>query len=456
MAKLLLIHPTTRIQNADMGNTDSLGMPPLNLGYIAALTPDDWEIEIVDEYIDTLDVTKKVDLVGITATTSTAMRAYEICSLYKEKNIPIVMGGIHATLMPDEAVKYADAVVVGEAESVWGKVLNDVKNKKLKKKYVGERLSLNNIPQPRRDLFSDKYMMDTIQTTRGCPFDCDYCSITSMYGNIYRRRPVNDVLDELETLKKKIIYFIDDNFFGTGKAGEQRTIELAKGMIQRKIKKFWATQASLNIADHPEALKWAYKSGCRSIYVGIESIYANTLEQMKKVVNFKLSAIGMKKAIKTIQKHGIAVIGAFIFGNDTDNISVFKPTLDFMISSNINSVQIGILTPLPATKLKEKLEKENRIIYNNYPEDWDRYDTDHVTFKTKNISTIDLVRGFDYIAQSFFSKKNVRRVGIKTLLRTKSIVATLISYSINKDTINLFNFKKKFEEAARQKKTNGK
>ncbi|MBN1696598.1 MAG: B12-binding domain-containing radical SAM protein [Spirochaetales bacterium] len=448
MNKLLLLHPATRSRSIGLGDTESLGMPPINLGYIAALTPGNWDITIVDEYLAPFTVHASYDLVGITATTSNIMRAYELCGEFKKRKVKVVMGGVHTSMVPDEVLGHADSVVVGEAESVWPKLIKDFEKGKLKKKYIGDKIPLDNLPIPRRDLYSERYIMDVMQTTRGCPFECEYCCISKVYGKQYRVRPVKDVLDEFQTLKKRMVYFIDDNFFGFGKKGAERVIELCKGIVSRKINKFWATQASLNIAEYPEALKWAYRSGCRGVYVGIESIYPETLKQLNKTVNYKLKTEGMIKAIKTIHKYGISVAGAFIFGNDRDDNTIFQPTLEFMKKCGLDVIQIGILTPYPGLKIFERMKDDRRLVYDNYPSDWDRYDTEHINFKPLNISVIDLIRGYDYIAHEIFTKREVRFQALKTFLRTRSIVATLLTYGMNKDSIDLYDFKKRFRAAA--------
>ena len=433
MKKLLLIHPSTITGTAGWGETKSWGMPPLSLGYIAALTPKNWEIKIADEYLGDLKQDENPDLVGITTYSVNAPRAYQLAGEFKQRGIPNVLGGIHVSMVPDEAVNYADAVVVGEAETVWGQVISDFEKGQLREKYVAERPSLKNLPIPRRDLFSYKYDMDVIQTTRGCPFNCEFCSVTAFNGAEYRKRPVREVLDELETIKKKVVYFVDDNILGFGKDSEARALALFSGMIKRKLNKIWVTQASINIADSPEVLRYAYKSGCRFVFIGIESIIPDSLKEMKKAVNLKTGVENLASAIKRIQRSGIGVIGAFVVGNDHDDITVFKKTLDFINKTWLDVFQLSYITPFPGTKLFDRLSREGRIVYNDFPKDWERCDMDQVMIRPKSMTIDELVRGYDHIIRKKITMPKILSQCIKTLINTRNIFTTIIGYNFNKD-----------------------
>lgn len=432
MKRLLLIHPGTICGTSGYGETGAWGMPPLGLGYVAALTPKDWQVRIVDEHVERLNLNERADLVGIGTYSVNAPRAYQLAGEFRKRGIPTVLGGIHVSMVPDEAVNYADAVVIGEAEPVWSKVISDFEKGRLKKRYMGDRLPLVNLPLPRRDLFSDKYEMDVIQTTRGCPFNCEFCSVTSFNGAKYRQRPINEILDELETIKKKVVYFVDDNILGFGKGAEERAIKLFKGIIDRKLNKIWGTQASINFADNKEVLKYAYKSGCRGVYIGFESIVTDSLNEMKKGINIKVGVEGFKKAIKRIHESGICVAGAFIVGNDHDDTTTFKKLYDFMEETNVDILSLSYLTPLPGTKLFNRLQKEGRIIYNDFPEDWEKYDTDQIVFKPKNMSIDELVRGYRYLINKRFTKSKMLFQCLKTLITTKNLISVLFAYSFNK------------------------
>lgn len=443
MKKLLLIHPAAA--TGGWGETRSWGMPPLSLAYVAALTPAGWDIKIVDEYVDKLELDEGADLVGITAYSVNATRAYYLAGEYKKRHIPTVMGGIHVSMMPDEAEKYADSVVIGEAEFVWGRVIEDFEKGALKKRYVAERKPLINMPIPRRDLFSPKYEMDVIQTTRGCPFNCEFCSVTSFNGSEYRRRPVEEVLDELETIEKKIVYFVDDNILGFDKDSEEMALKLFKGMIERKFNKIWVTQTSINIADRPEVLKYAYKSGLRFVFIGIESIIPDSLREMKKSINLKTGVENLAESIKRIRKSGIGVIGAFIVGNDHDDTSVFKKTADFINATNLDVFQLSYITPFPGTKLHSRLQHAGRIIYDNFPADWERCDMDQVMVRPTRMTVDDLVRGYDYIVRQRITTPKILFQCMKTLIDTRDIFTAILAYNFNKGFQQFAVPEKKFE-----------
>jgi len=212
--KLLLINPRNSYK-AGIYHEGDFSVPPMGLGIIAALTDSDWEIEILDESFDVFQV-KKADLVGFTGLTSQATRAYELASIYRELNIPTVMGGIHASMLPEEALKYVDVVVKGEAEGVWRELLHDFKQGSLRKIYESELQDLYTMPPPRIDLYSPKYAFGSLQTTRGCPMKCDFCSVHTFNGRKYRYRNVAEVVDEYKRIPQKSLYIIDDDFFGYG------------------------------------------------------------------------------------------------------------------------------------------------------------------------------------------------------------------------------------------------
>ena len=212
MKKLLLINPVSQFRKGFL-NSDITRFPPLAYGIISALTPEHWEVEIIDENYDPFKF-KKADLVGLTGFTSSIYRAYQIAEIYKKNNIPVVIGGIHASMMPDEAANFADSVVVGEVESVWKKLLEDFENGQMRKFYHGERLSLDNIPPIDYSIFNPDYLVSSTLTTRGCPFDCEFCTVTAFNGGKYRMRPVENVLDEIEKMPQDKFFIVDDNIIG--------------------------------------------------------------------------------------------------------------------------------------------------------------------------------------------------------------------------------------------------
>ncbi len=369
--KLLLINPRNYLKEGLLKYEFS-NFPPLGLGIIARLTPDDWEIEILDENFDEFEY-KEADLVGLTAFTSNAYRAYQIAQVYKEHGIPTVMGGIHATMMFQEALNYFDTVVKGEAESIWPTVIADFEKGQMKRIYDGVRLKADKLVPARHDLFHPRYAFASIQTTRGCPWRCDFCTVHAFNGTAYRQRPVQDILDEIEmTSEKEYLFFVDDNIIGYSKKSMARTIELLKGMKERGLKREWFSQASINFAENEEMLQLAHDTGCKMVLLGIESEKLEGLEETNKDLNKKIGFGHYDDIFSKIHEYGIAVLGTFIFALDTDTPEDLKKRVDFIINSKVDAFQTSVLTPFPGTGTYRKFMEEDRIHFKNFPEDWQR------------------------------------------------------------------------------------
>lgn len=369
--KLILINPYNQSTRGITEHQITLP-PPLGLAIIAALTPKHWDVEILDENFEEFNY-KKADLVGITSLTSSVFRAYEISEIYRKHGIKTVIGGIHASMMTDEAKNFCDTVVVGEAESVWQKVIEDFESNSMKEVYYGIHQELHKSPTPRHDLLHPRYEYASIQTNRGCPMNCEFCSVHSFNGQKYRHRPINDVLDEMEAIPQKKLNIIDDDLVGYTRKSMDRATELFKGMIDRNINKDWVCQASLNFGSNDELLHYAAKSGCRLVLIGIEAENPEQLKESNKKFNLKIGVDNYNKVFDKIHKHGIAVLGTLIYGFDTDDAEAMRKRTEFVINSELDAVQATILTPMPGTVLFERLENNNRIVKNNYPEDWQHY-----------------------------------------------------------------------------------
>jgi radical SAM superfamily enzyme YgiQ (UPF0313 family) len=425
--KLVLINPVNRNKTGLSVNPSSI-FPPLGLGIVAALTPANFDITLIDENVEEFSFLE-ADIVGITAFTSSANRAYEIASIYRSKNIPVIMGGIHASFNCEEALQNVDSIVIGEAESSWKNVIDDFMNNRLKKKYKGELVELVNIPIAKREIFSPKYLQGTIQTSRGCPMDCYFCSVTPFNGRKYRQRPVEEILNELETMKEKQIFFIDDNLLGYSKESERRAIDLFKGMTERKLDKEWFCQTSLNFGSNKEVLRWASKSGCRMVFIGLESSDANELKTMHKKLNLKLD---YERAFRNINNHGIAVLGAFIYGSDAENTESMRNKTDYILKNRIDVVQTTILTPLPGTRQFEFYDQENRLLYKNFPHDWERYDMTELTYLLKNIENDFFIMELRKSRKKFYSNFHLFLKFFKTWINTGNITTAFYSYNSNK------------------------
>lgn len=434
--KLLLINPTSNYRKGFVRSEFSR-YQPLAYGIISTLTPDNWEVEIVDENFEKFEY-RDADLVGLTGYTSTICRAYEIADIYLKKNISVVIGGIHASMRPKEAIKYANSVVVGEAESCWNDVITDFENDSLKQFYHGERLSLKDTPKIDYSLFNSQYLFGSTYTTRGCPFNCEFCTVTAFNGGKYRMRTVDDVLDEIENIKQEKFFFIDDNIIGYSKSSKEHARQIFQGMIDRGIKKHWWSQASLNFADEEDLIKLAYKSGCRTIFIGIEAETVEGLKSTNKQLNAKYGVDKYNSAFRKIRKHGIAVLGSFIFGIDSDSEQDLINRKEFILSAEVDCYQSGILTPLPGTRTFDRLEKENRLTKTNFPKDWEYYSVVDVTWKPSKIEPERLTEVMYEIWKEIYGKKALMKKFISTLRTTKDIVSSTWALTTNITYRNAF------------------
>ena len=406
--KLLLILPkNNRSYWGGVSKSGKAGFVRLNLPTIAALTPKDWDVEILDARVKPVDYDTRVDLVGITGFTAEMPSAYSIADNFRKKSVKVVMGGVHVSAVPDEALKHADAVVIGEAELVWEKLLADFQRGELKQKYKADHLcDMKNMAIPRRELL-DRSMYSgfyTLQATRGCPFNCDYCAVTAFFGHEFRVRPVDEVIEEIKGFDKREFFFMDDNIVGRPKYAK----ELFRKLIPLKVT--WGSQAAITMAKDPELLELYAKSGGKYAFIGFESLSQKNLENMHKGWN---SAKDYKEAIRKIHGAGINIVGSFVFGLDEDDTSVFKTTFDFLMETNMAAAQFHILTPLPGTVTYGILEKEGRII----DRDWAKYHTGEVVFQPKGMTAEQLQNGYYWIFRNTYSIKNILKRNFRRNLK---------------------------------------
>ncbi len=439
MKKLLLINPVGRRSGFLLSKFTTFA--PLSLSYVGAVTPSNWEVKVADENFVEFKF-EEADLVGITAFTSSINRAYEIARMYRERKIKVIIGGIHASMLPDEALKYADSVVVGEVEGIWEKVIDDFENNRLEKQYFGPRVDLNESKiLPRRDLLHPDYFLHSIQTSRGCPFNCNFCSVSRYLGKEFRQRRVEDVLQELSEIKGKFIFFADDNLIGYSPESKVRALELFEGMINQGLGKKWWMQTSINAAADEQVLEMAARAGCMFALIGFESISDETLKGMKKGVNIKTGVMNYKNIVDTFHKYGIAVYGAFIIGNDYEPPVYYKQLADFIVHSGIDITQIACLTPLPGTELMEHLQKEGRIIYKDFPKDWDKYRFSYMVYEPKEVKTDTIYTGNNYIKNKLYSFPNYQYRLLKSLFSLRNGTNFVAVYKFNK------SFKKAWENS---------
>ncbi|MDP4280665.1 MAG: radical SAM protein [Bacteroidota bacterium] len=395
---------------------------PLNLGIIAALTPSYWKIKIIDENMRQFKY-YPADLVGITSFTSTSSRAYEIASLYRSKNTPVVMGGIHATLVSNEALNYVDTVVKGEAESVWPSLISDFEAGRLQRIYEGkiDESPILISPKPRRDLFHPGYTTASVQTTRGCPMDCHFCSVTAFNGKHYRHRPIEDVLDELEEIPQHHIFFVDDNIIGYSPKSIERAKELFEGMIRRGFKKSWGSQASLNFGDDDELLELARRSGCANILIGIETESEDQLKEVQKNFNIRKGVKNFNKIVQRIHKHGIFVIGAFIFGFEKDDAAALRRRRKYINHSAVDIVQATILTPLPGTKTFGRMEQLKMIDEHTSTNSWSYFTFYNLVFKHPHFEKDEFYKEMLKVFQSIYHPWNLFRRSCRTFLSLRKM-----------------------------------
>ena len=397
--KILLISPENKksIYAYSREDVKSFWFPKLSLPTIAAHTPPDIEVKIVDECVEDIDFNMDVDLVGISTMTYLAPRAYEIAAKFRARGVKVVIGGIHPSMRPDEAKEHADSVVVGEAERTWSLLIEDMRRGELKPFYREDDLpKLDNLPIPRRELLNRKSYWTTncVQTSRGCPFACDFCTVTIFGGNQFRLRPVEDVVEEVRRLNKGFVVFVDDNIAGNKAYAKQ----LFKALIPLKI--HWGSQASLTMTRDPELLDLAAKSGCTALFIGVESISAENLASANKRFN-KVSKF--REEFQRFHDYGIMIQTGMIFGFDHDDESSFERTIEFLESNRIELAMFNILTPLPGTDLYKRMDADGRII----DRDWAHYDGRHVVFQPKLISPETLQEGFLWAYHKFYSVPSI-------------------------------------------------
>jgi radical SAM superfamily enzyme YgiQ (UPF0313 family) len=374
-------------------------IPNLAFPILAALSLKDIDILFTDDLLTPIDLKKdlkEVDLVGISVLTKTALRAYEIAEAYQKKGIPVVLGGIHPTALPEEAKEHADSVVIGEAEEIWPHLIEDVRNGNLKPFYRQEGYTeLSKIPIPRREILPQRgYLpLDVVQVTRGCPFHCEFCSVQKFFGETYRFRPLSDVVEEVRRLRHRWMMFNDDNIIGNPSYSK----ELLKALIP--LKKKWFGQASLSGLKKVENIELLAKSGCNSLFIGFESLCKENLLKSKK---FQNDPSEYREIIKSLHRFGIAICGSFVFGFDEDDPSVFEETVSFSIQTKLFSAIFMILTPYPETAFYHRVKTEGRLVQDQWwllksPEDVAPY------FTPKKMSGETLREGWKRAWKEFYS-----------------------------------------------------
>jgi len=399
--KLLLIGPTALDFGGKPIKQKKLHLPGLTLPMLAAVTSPDIQLKLVSETVEDIPFDEPWDLVGITGMGSGIVRAWQIADEFKKRKVTVVIGGIAASLgKPEWTLDHADTLVTGEAEDTWPVLLEDFKQGRLLRTYhMEKRPDIATLPLPRYDMMNKKKLgfWRPVQATRGCPFPCSFCSIQSFFERSYRKRPVDQVLRDVKAAKRsgsKYIAFIDDNIGVDWKYFE----ELMHALIPEKI--IWMSQCSIHIADKPDMLQLAFKSGCRLLSFGIESVNEKSIEWVEKEFNHPKE---YHDSINRIRKHGIDVSTEMIIGMDGDDNSVFQKTYDFIMGNRISVPRVHILTPVPGTPLYSQMEGDGRIINR----DFDSYSGGKVVFRPKNIKPDDLQKNYWKLYEALFTATGI-------------------------------------------------
>jgi len=418
--KILLISPE-RERKKEEAFLFRLGF--LNLPYVAAVTPPDVEVKIVDEAFEKVNLEEKVDLVGVTAQTPVAPRAYQIAGEFRKRGIPVAMGGVHASMLPEEALRHVDAVVIGEAEEVWPQLIEDFRRGQMKRIYQANGfVNPAGLPLPRRELLNPKFYfpLKLLETTRGCPHHCDFCGVSKFFGYRYRNRPISEIDRELTTLfekgpvmtpfskkvlslfnrdlpyflKRRLLYIIDSNI-----AGDKRfALDLVS--LLKDYDLLWYGHAPVSIAFDQKLLEGFSQSGCIAVNLGFESFSIKNLKAMGKRFN---DPPHYADAVKRIHDHGIGIMGTFMVGLDDDDPGVFQRIIDFCIDSRLDWALTFIMAPYPGTESFLRMEREGRI----FCRDWEKYDSLNAVYQPRLMSAEDLEKGMRRIWKEVFSLSSI-------------------------------------------------
>ncbi len=414
--RLLLINPRnplTRLHDKRNPWNRYRVWKPLGLLVLAGLTPDKWGITVVDENVHTPNYARlpRPDLVGVTAFTSQAPRAYEIAAEFRSRGVPVVMGGIHATFRREEAEEWVDSVVIGEAESVWAEVLEDAAAGKLKPTYSGTLEPIEHTPAARHDLLPDGYYFGAIQTTRGCPLDCSFCSVSAFNGRKYRRRPIADVVAEFRSIRERYVLVVDDNLIGTRRDHIARAKDLFRAMIDASLDKRWFCQATINIADDEELLTLARRAGCIGAFIGFESITEDGLREVHKKYNLHRSQ-DFRASVRRIQRHHITVAGSFILGLEVDRPGIGRRIAETAQHYGLDFLNVLYLTPLPGTRLWDRMERDGGVAATDFPQDWQLYTLNHPVVNHRLLGPDELRGEMRACVEEFYS---LRRIFLRVL-----------------------------------------
>jgi len=395
--RILLICPRSPISEA---TSRWLRIPQLSLPILAALTPSEHDVTMVEEEFDPLPDSERWDVVGLTAMTANVRRAYQLALRFRRHGARVILGGIHPSVMPAEAAQYADAVVIGEAEGVWGRVLHDAQHGRLERFYHNPQPDISASPlplrnRPRRLLGLPPYVMP-IMATRGCPYDCEFCCVRRLYGPGQRHVPIERILADIVRNDPKLIMFLDDNIAAT----RPYAMQLFRAL--RPLRKRWCGQASLRFILDEELFRAAVRSGLGALFVGVETIEPDARRAMRKS---PATIQQYDQAVERCRAAGVAFHASLIFGLDEQTPRVFEHTLEFLLRNSVPSISPNILTPYPGTRLFDRLQREGRILHTN----WAYYDHTTVCYQPKNMSPEELAEGYIDFRRKFLSAASIAK-----------------------------------------------
>jgi radical SAM superfamily enzyme YgiQ (UPF0313 family) len=406
-------------------------MEPLPAATIAGLTPADIDLCFYDDRMELIPYDEPTDAVVLSVETYTAKRAYQIASEYRLRNVPVIMGGFHASLIPDEVEQYAEVVVVGEAESSWCEVVDDLRHGSFKKRYTSYSRPGLELTKVDRSVFRGKRYLpiNLVESGRGCRFPCEFCAIQTFFDRTHRARPIDEIVREIQSLKDraKLFFFVDDNFAGNIEAAKPLLNELARLNIR------WVTQMSINAAHDEEFLALLSRSGCKGVLIGFESLNPDNLRTMKK--NFNTMKGGYFTALDNLRHYNIRVYATFVFGYEYDTKQSFSDSVNFAIEQQFYIAAFNHLTPFPGTPLYKRLEQEGRLLYNAW---WleERYRYNDVPFETNNLRPEEITRLCLESRKRFYSIPSIFKRGFSKTNRCDSFMFRNyfpINYMHNRD-----------------------
>lgn len=436
--RIALVNPITR--RTQGYHTVGSYIPQLGLQVLAQKVPDGHHVDIIDEIFgtdaaDSLISSGRYDLVGVTAYTSGATRAYEIAAGCRGRGILTVMGGPHASACPEEAGLHFDCVAIGECDEIWPEIVRDAEAGRLKPTYQGALLDLQKAGAGRAwqtlSPVNGRYSVSAIQTSRGCPVGCEYCSVTKFNGAPIRRRRIGEIIDEWNRTPRSFIFVVDDNFFGVGEKHAAWAKELLKAIARFGKKRLWFSQTTINMGDDPEGLRLAYRAGCRGMLIGFETFNPETLKDYHKGINRK-SLPDYQRLVDGFHRSGIAVFGGFIIGADQDTTDTVAETAMTAVKMGTDIIQITNLTPLPGTTMFDRYKATGRLFAEEYPQDWERYTFVETVYNPTRMTARELDEAIYELRYAAAKANWVWKRAFRTLVRTRSLSTALFVLGMNR------------------------